>query len=755
MVPLHSQHPRVRIVSGAYIRNVPNVHLYTTTAPIFFDITYNTTPVAPPTNLSSTCNSEDFKTFHTVGECPLTDAMNTRFEHLHNRLSQINDIFTSHIFNQSTPTRVPRSLASDIALQSIPSINDSPGNTRLSDYSLNPFSYIGQVASWCCGYASHKDVEGLFTNVDRIDKYMNVVKDSVITDHQNILTMKRAYQNITLNLNDRFVTVKQEVTSALLQADQEFEYLANRQNRGQMIDYEVLQYLTWFSELLALQDLVDYCRSGLIPLIYVSPANLVTQLHQLQQTAADFGHELVIPISQISSYYKLQLADCQFAENRVLIQIRVPLRPKQQVWSLFDTVNIPFKFDNNICSLSHSPTYIAASPPIYVPISGVQLSECNPKESLCLVPQFNTDPLLGSLCPQRIIQGASVRDLKEVCAFDCRPIKANQAVITQLDYHHFIITDAPIGTTVNCNSRTNSTSTILSPPAAGALEIILPCHCSVTIPNSRPINPIFPYPFEQLPFPLIHIVIPSEWSNIDSYIQSRRQQPSTLATFTSLSDCLNSSWTIDTPVLNITNIDELTNFKIPKLIHQVSASTNWFMLIWNFLLTLVILFLCYLQCRPRFGGAIFSALPLVNPASASPFFTNFTIITPPKTAALTDHDIEHQLTLTTVTLVLADLVLLLLCAGFLYLCFRRQFHTVPLPRARYNALNNTVRFSPTPTPRPRASTSDLTPPTVCSAYQDAEGNVRYGVTRLSTSELAALDQSKGSQRRSSTVSLNH
>lgn len=141
--------------------------------------------------------------------------------------------------------------------------------------------------------------------VESINMPKDLVKRSIITDHQNILTVKTAVQNINSDLNDRFITVKAEIKQALTQADEEFEYLASSQYRGQLMDYEVLQYMTWFSELMALQDLMDYCRSQLIRLIYVSHQTLIRQLLELQRTAADFGHELLIPISQISSYYKL------------------------------------------------------------------------------------------------------------------------------------------------------------------------------------------------------------------------------------------------------------------------------------------------------------------------------------------------------------------------------------------------------------------------------------------------------------------
>lgn len=79
-----------------------------------------------------------------------TQAMDTRFSYLRDRMSQINEIFTSHIFNQSFPSRYSRSVfnvASDIALQSIPDLSDSSSGSTPSDYSLNPFSYAGRLAS--------------------------------------------------------------------------------------------------------------------------------------------------------------------------------------------------------------------------------------------------------------------------------------------------------------------------------------------------------------------------------------------------------------------------------------------------------------------------------------------------------------------------------------------------------------------------------------------------------------------------------
>lgn len=58
--------------------------------------------------------------------------------------------------------------------------------------------------------------------------------------------------------------------------------------------------MTWFGELMTPEDMMGCCKLQLIPLTYVAPPSLIDQLKNLQRTASDFGHELVIPISQIS-----------------------------------------------------------------------------------------------------------------------------------------------------------------------------------------------------------------------------------------------------------------------------------------------------------------------------------------------------------------------------------------------------------------------------------------------------------------------
>ena len=196
---------------------------------------------------------------------------------------------------------------------------------------------------------------------------------------------------------------------------------------------------------------MSHCRAQTISLLALPLDSLRIDLRAVQRNIARDSHELVIPINRISEYYKLKLADCTFTRNRIIIRLRIPIRRKSDNWRLHDLVVVPFGFKGSLCMLRHAPTYIATSGSEVVTIQGSQLQQCDPFTGLCFIPQFNSDPMTGALCPARILRGSSVSELNEVCVFECQGTKI-QPAITQLDFHTFVITGGPEGMFIACRS---------------------------------------------------------------------------------------------------------------------------------------------------------------------------------------------------------------------------------------------------------------------------------------------------------------
>src|SRR5207237_615912 len=129
-------------------------------------------------------------------------------------------------------------------------------------------------------------------------------------------------------------------------------------------------------------------------------------------------------------------------------------------------------------------SFIASNKKDFILIEGTHHHQCDPASGLCFLPQFNSDPSTGALCPIKILEGATVSTLNSVCAFSCTGNKL-QTSITQLSMQSFIITGGPPGMEIRCVNGTSSTSTPLhpTPDGVGAIYITLPCKCAVFIPG--------------------------------------------------------------------------------------------------------------------------------------------------------------------------------------------------------------------------------------------------------------------------------
>lgn len=413
-------------------------------------------------------------------------------------------------------------------------------------------------------------------------QYMKAVKTAVISDNGNIVKIYNHLQQFSRNINENIDHFHKDTSTAFKKADMEFDYLLTQEHRISYITNKILRFQIWQAELLQLNDVIAHCRGKLIPISMIKPEMLIERLEDLSKEAMQHQHELAIPILKFGDYYNVKIASCKFTEKRILITLNIPIRKATRNYELNEFRNVPFKFNNSICLLDHAPAYVASSPPTFTSIAGTDLNEYSPEDGLCLVPQFNTDPLLSSICAEKVAEGATVTELKSSCAFTCKKIRTDGPIITQLDHRHFVITNGPEGMKLTCNAKSSVTTKFLEPPMSGALEIFLPCKCKITIPYHRPIEPTFPCPSDTLHEPVIHIIIPSEWSKLDTTVYSIKEKPNKFTTFSQIGECLNSSWNLDTEVFNISGIDDLLKLKAPHLLHKSTVTNSmWLFYLWN------------------------------------------------------------------------------------------------------------------------------------------------------------------------------
>jgi hypothetical protein len=135
----------------------------------------------------------------------------------------------------------------------------------------------------------------------------------------------------------------------------------------------------------------------------------------------------------------------------------------------------------------------------------------------------------------------------------------------------------------------------------GAVQIQIPCHCSIRMAGREHLEPSFPCTNDVPASTLLHI-LPAAWSILDSaYIEAEFQHET--ATYENMTDILNHQWKPDLPDLPVFNytIDEQALFekiRPPKLLHYTATSyVPSLMFVWNLGLSVLVAFLLYRQLQ--------------------------------------------------------------------------------------------------------------------------------------------------------------
>ena len=622
--------PRVRVISGSYIRKLPPTHIYTGTTQLLFDINFNiSTPQLVPLNC---------KTEKTERSCQVAAATREFLSGIRIRLEHLQ----SSIF-ASAPSELPYA-----------------NRTRRS-LVPNPLNFISDVASWCCGYATQRDLASLTSNANEMTRFLRTLKQSVIIDHQNLLKVKDSFANFNNQLNGPIAKIQKILNNTIRfqeakdrNVSVELLHLETMLQRSNTISLNIAQYVTWLTEINHYQDIMQHCRNRLIPMSAIHPTELQKELSILQTDLHLEGYELAINPEHVYEYYRHKLVDCSFSSNRILVQLRVPFRKRDQEWILYESINVPFIFQGSSCSIRHSPTYLAVSDDQIVSIQGTHLDLCKPYDGLCLISQFNPDPYIGYKCAEQLFRSASVSKLNDVCSFECTRNPSQETFITQLNFHTYAITNAPPESKVICKyGRQDRITSLYYPNTVGAVEVTLPCKCVIVIPGRPTISPPFPCPSSISTREVVHIVIPAAWSKLDVVLNSHApiySETSILNSYPNLSACLNENWNLHTPVINITAIHELEYSKVPPLIRVVPKAHSWLMIGWNLILTIFLLILGYKLCSPAVGFMAFMPAP---------------------THALTSDEMQHQLNILIAFVVILDLIVLLLAAILILFCISR------------------------------------------------------------------------------------
>lgn len=240
----------------------------------------------------------------------------------------------------------------------------------------------------------------------------------------------------------------------------------------ELLDY-LLDTFSWTTS-------INTCNSQRIPRLLVSQATLRKTLGEVQTKVEKKGLKLAIPISDISNYYKLQLADCVMTTSKsYIIRVLIPLVKTATTYKLIKINPIPFLNKDNkstkimICQHHTLEGTLIVEGTSMKPVARVKCEEAE----LCRVPPEGDRPVFSKCHTAALLN--DTKGMLESCRMQCLSYDA-----MYLPYIKRIRSDqfAIVGTSsadvfVSCKRETKPLAVTGVPKALGSMIITLPCSC--------------------------------------------------------------------------------------------------------------------------------------------------------------------------------------------------------------------------------------------------------------------------------------
>lgn len=486
--------------------------------------------------------------------------------------------------------------------------------------------FIGDALSYCCGIVTTKSFDSLSTESNTLKKQLNAMNmgfqkalryatesSDAFTKYSNDITLNFQQVQTHIKEYERYVTDK--INANNMREREE----ANNVLMTLNLVYQNLVKIVGVTSVMRDMDILNHCKQKMIPIIIVPPEILLRELLRLKMELELSSHTLAVPLSNIAKYYHLPICDCTISEEKINVQIRIPIVGKNNNWELLELIATPLKWGEQTCTILFETMYLAISHDrngkgiSMRPITGANLHQCRPfHDKLCYLPRYSAGEIY--VCATKMYRGSTVQSLSRHCPFRCQ--QSNSLSISEVNEDVFVITHPPKETNIRCNGyKSYLEESAYEQP--GAIQISLPCNCSlfggdeILIPNRYPCGNQKITEIEA-----VHL-LPAMWSNLKSFVLSPLHINNPVK-FSNMQECLNKNWTLDIAHLNVTSNKELNNLaKTMDDVNQLSStyqvnygkSSDQLFLIWNILLSVGILYLLY-RAQP------IALIPLLNRANA-------------------------------------------------------------------------------------------------------------------------------------------
>lgn len=450
---------------------------------------------------------------------------------------------------------------------------------------------IGDFLSWCCACATESELHVMTENEEVVNKHINAVQEVLKGDHMDLVRSVDEMKSFSTNVSqfmDNVRTALWDLQHHLTdQVPSEAIYSAG------MLNTIKLQTQLYYSQFINNNDDSQLaCRSNLLPRSVVPEAVLRKDLHQLAANLSQDGYEVALSLQDLSPFYSLPVTSCKFSPKKLVVTIKVPIRMRGDKWSLYEYIPSPLAWRNYTCTMSEdADLLIAVSKRGTRTISGYQRTFCDPtRTGLCLLPRQLKGASITSQCAAGLLGGASVDRLRTICPFFCRPSRG-EVLLTQVSDSLFVLTHPSPNLVLTCPNSTTSFPARIP----GAIEVSIPCDCSLAEGGSIMVLPRFPCVLgSHTPPSFVHI-LPSSWtflSNVSIHPVRTFERP----VFYNLSHVFNDRWSMDSTSFFIQNHIPASLFdevQLPNSWHDVlqAASLQYIIVfLWLGFLTLLVFY---------------------------------------------------------------------------------------------------------------------------------------------------------------------
>lgn len=490
-------------------------------------------------------------------------------------------------------------------------------------------SWLGAAAAWCCNIATVDRLDGYALKQRQLEAKVEQLQAGLHQDFKNLQLTTEHFHDYDQKIHGTFREIEEHlhhIEGLEEELDNFTDVLSHQTFQNLVIQSQNLKRNLQLLTLIRKTEILSACKSKTIPLPVITPPILKADLTRLSVRLEQLNMQLAIPIENLSQYYKIPIADCAMSDHSLVIHLKIPITQRKTSWKLYELLTTPFGWFNDTCILMHETTYLAVSGQHLRPITGAGLHLCRPYDNkLCYIPRFSTGASYGPECTFKMYKGATIAELNKHCSYRCHTSRS--MIISEVNEDTYVITHPPKSLLVNCPLYiTPIQEKFLNQP--GALQLHLPCNCSLQAGVQKLISPRFPCTGEATSPPQLIQIIPAVWTSLKTY-KINPLATDTHPTYDNITEVLHKNWTLDVPHLNLSvdtspvekkkvNSDFVTTQieLLQSYADQYGHHSDLLLFLWNTALTLVVLKL--LLQRP---ALIAAATPIVR-AAANPTRTD-------------------------------------------------------------------------------------------------------------------------------------